>query len=312
MSRASKLLKTYLEKASNGEDLSDAKLVITAMLPYFVIEEDFCKLPYEFVSSIFKDYDEKFEKQDAMEFIENAAKYYQKDAVTFLSGIDCGHIGPEAAAAILQPLNCVPLIRELLKATGMNVQSPTDENQEENQKDQNQNVDNSSQYNESSNISSPKRSSRKPSQAENPSESPKNSSYIQNSSKINESSSISSPMKTSRNHSQPQTQVDLSQYSDVQSFDQQSQQSSFFKSNKQEQDNQSVPEVQSSPSKRDKSSHSSHRSKIKDSKSQEGLNDIFSAISKKDTRAVEMFISNNPNSIAFCVGKLKLLVFFIK
>ena len=124
MSRAAKLLQNYLEQANKGEDLSEAKLVITAMLPYFVVEEDFCKLPFEFVLSIFRDSNEKFEKQDAMELIENAAKHYKKDAVCLLSGIDCGHIGPEAAAAILQPLSSVPLIRELLKSTQIYDSSP--------------------------------------------------------------------------------------------------------------------------------------------------------------------------------------------
>ena len=120
MSRASKLLREYLVKATNGEDLSEAKLIITAMLPYFVVEEDFCKLPFAFVSSIFRSSNEKLEQQDAMMLIENATKYYQKDAISFLAGIDCGHIGSEAAAAILRPLTCIPLIRELLSGSFTN------------------------------------------------------------------------------------------------------------------------------------------------------------------------------------------------
>ena len=297
MSRASKLLKTYLEKASRGEDLSEAKIIITAMLPYFLVEEDFCKLPFEFVSSIFREYDEKFEKQDAMEFIENAAKYYQKNAVSFLSGIDCGHIGPDAAAAILQPLSCVPLIRELLKGTNLDDASSRVSNQNETENEQNTFHAESSQINESSNISSPKRASRKQSQADVLSESPKDSSILQNSSKINESStitsskindssSVASSRRSSKKQSQPPTQVELSQYSDLQSTEQQS--STFLQSNK---------EMPSSPEKRDKTSHSSHKSPSKSSKSHDQGNDIFSAISNKDIRSVEQIVANNPKVI---------------
>ena len=115
MSRASKLLGGYIEKAKKGEDLSDAKLVVSAMLPYFIREDDFYKLPKNFISEVLAENKGKIEIEDAKVIVEKSVMSFGTSALVIIENLECGEIGPDAAAEILVPLSNIPLIREILK-----------------------------------------------------------------------------------------------------------------------------------------------------------------------------------------------------